>query len=230
MEKELTKQDILELFEKQSKEFHERLAKSQIEFDKRLLENDKRLEKSQIEYHERLLENDKRLEKSQIEYQERLKKSQIEFDKKLGQLAGTWGKFVAEMVQPKIVEMFQEKGIQIRTSMQNAKGYIGDERHYEIDLLLINSQIAVAVEIKSSLSVEDVKEHLERLDKIQKVQPERVNLSGVTILGAVAGMIVEQDADRYAYKKGLFVLRQKGNIVEIVNDDKFKPREWKVEY
>ena len=30
--------------------------------------------------------------------------------------------------------------------------------------------------------------------------------------------------------KGLFVLRQNGRIVEIVNDDKFKPKEWKLEY
>lgn len=87
----------------------------------------------------------------------------------------------------------------------------------------------MVVEIKSSLSVEDVSEHLERLEKIQEVTPKRIDLSGVTIFGAVAGMIVEQDTDRFAYKKGLYVLRQKGNIVEIVNDPSFKPKEWKVE-
>ena len=43
-------------------------------------------------------------------------------------------------------------------------------------------------------------------------------------------MIVENNADRYAYQNGLYVLRQKGNIVEIVNDTKFQPKEWKVEY
>jgi len=204
MEKELTKQDILELFAQQAKQ----ISQQSKNFENLLLKEREERNQSRKEFDKKLLETDKRI----------------------GQLAGTWGKFVAEMVQPKIVEMFQEKGIQIRTSIQNVKGYIGDERHYEIDLLLINSNIAVVVEIKSSLSVEDVKEHLERLEKIQKVQPERVNLSGVTIYGAVAGMIVENDADKYAYKKGLFVLRQKGNIVEIVNDSKFKPKEWKVDY
>ncbi|MEI6139415.1 MAG: hypothetical protein WCP85_09130 [Mariniphaga sp.] len=194
METDLTKQDILELFVRQSKVFEERLEKSQSDFDLKL------------------------------------EKSQSAFDKRLGELAGTWGKFVVEMVKPKIVELFKAKNIQILTSLQNVEGFIGDEKHYEIDLLLINTNFAVAVEIKSSLSVDDVKEHLKRLDKIKKVQPERVNLSGVTIFGAVAGMIVENDADRFAYKKGLFVLRQKGNIVEIVNDEKFKPKEWKVDY
>ena len=194
MKTELTKQDILELLDRQSREFHSRL-----------------------------LESEKSLEKN-------MEKSRREFDKRLGELAGTWGKFVAEMVKPKIIELFKEKGIEIRAALQNVMGFKGNERYYEIDLLLINSEIAVAVEIKSSLGVDDVKEHLDRLEKIQKVQPERVNLGGVTLYGAVAGMIIENDADRYAYKKGLFVLRQRGNLVEIMNDDKFVPSEWKVEY
>lgn len=156
--------------------------------------------------------------------------SRKEFDKKLGEIAGTWGKFVAEMVKPKIVELFKEKGIQIRTSMQHVEGYIDDERQNEIDLLLINSNVAVVVEIKSTLTKTDVDKHLKRLERIKTVPPERVNLSGVTVYDAVAGMIVEQDADRYAYKKGLYFLRQKGNLVEIVNYDKFKPFPWKVEY
>ena len=201
MKTELTKQDILELLDRQAKEFHQRL-----------------------------LESDKSMEKSRKELDESLKKSRAEFDKRLGELAGTWGKFVAEMVKPKIIELFKDRGIQIRTTLQNVAGFVDNERYYEIDLLLINSEIAVAVEIKSSLSVADVKEHLERLNKIQKVQPERINLKGVTLYGAVAGMIVENDADRYAYKHGLFVLRQKGNLVEIINDEKFIPKGWKVEY
>jgi len=167
----------------------------------------------------------------QIERQTKLiETSRIDFDKKLGQLAGTWGKFVAEMVQPKIVEMFQERGIAIEMSAQSVKAVKDGNVFYEIDILLVNTDIAVAVEVKSSLSIDDVNEHLERLDKIKQIAPKLFNLSGMKVYGAVAGMIVEGEADKYAYKKGLFVLRQKGNIVEIVNDSKFKPKEWIVEY
>ena len=201
MKTELTKQDILDLFEKQTKNFEMLLLKEQLE-----------------------------REKSRIEFDKKLEKSQERFDKELGKLGGTWGRFVAEMVKPKIVEMFKERGIKIKTSLQNVEGFVNDQRHYEVDLLLINNEYAVAVEIKSSLSVDDVKEHLDRLNKIKTIPPERVNLSGVTVFGAVAAMLVEGDADKYAYRQGLFVLRQKGNIVEIVNDDKFKPKEWKTEY
>jgi hypothetical protein len=226
IETELTEEDVLKLFDRNSEQIEKQLIlieKSREEFDEKLAKSrigyDEILAKSRIEYNEKLGKN-------QIEFE----KSRIEFDKRLGELAGTWGKFVAEMVKPKIIDLFKARNIKISTSLQNAEGYIGNERHYEIDLLLMNSDIAVAVEIKSSLSFEEVKEHLERLEKIQKVQPKRINLIGVTLYGAVAGMIIENDADRYAYKKGLFVLRQNGRIVEIVNDEKFKPKEWKVEY
>ncbi|MEI6143308.1 MAG: hypothetical protein WCP85_28785 [Mariniphaga sp.] len=205
MKEELTKQDILELLDRQAKEFHQY-----------------RMESDRL-FHQGI-------EESRKEFDESFKKSRAEFDKRLGELAGTWGKFVTEMVKPRIIELFKEKGIEIRTTLQNVTGLVGNDRFYEIDLLLINKDIAVAVEIKSSLSVEDVKEHLERLEKIQKVSPERINFSGVTLYGAVAGMIVESGADRYAYQNGLFVLRQKGNLVEIANDPKFVPKEWKVEY
>ena len=103
------------------------------------------------------------------------------------------------MVKPRIIKLFKDKGILIKSTLQNVVGLMGDENYYEIDLLLINSEIAV--EVKNSLSVDDVKEHVERLEKIQKVQPERIDLSGVTLVSTVAGMIVENDIDKYPDKQ-----------------------------
>ena len=45
-------------------------------------------------------------------------------------------------------------------------------------------------------------------------------------MGAVAAMVIPENVGRYAYKKGLFVLCQKGDSMVILNDDKFKPAEW----
>ncbi len=216
METPLSYEKVLELFAETDKRLAERAKNFENMFENLLI-------KEREEREQRYKEADKRLDKS-------LKKSRKEFDKKLGELSGTWGKFVAEMVRPKIVELFKERGIQIETSLQSVLGYKDGQKYYEIDLLLINTNVAVVVEIKSSLSVGDVNEHLERLEKIKQVSPKLIDLSGVTIYGAVAGMIVEGEADKYAYKKGLYVLRQEGNIVEIANDDKFKPKEWKVLY
>ena len=64
------------------------------------------------------------------------------------------------------------------------------------------------------------------LKKLKK-NPIRT-LKGTTLLGAIAGMRIEEQADKYAYRQGLYVLKQKGEVVEIANDDKFKPREWRI--
>ncbi|WP_242513197.1 hypothetical protein [Halochromatium salexigens] len=46
------------------------------------------------------------------------------------------------------------------------------------------------------------------------------------LLGAVAGMVVPDQVGRFAYRKGLFVLAQSGQAIEIRNDARFQPRTW----
>jgi len=209
METALTYESVLQLMQQQSLIFTQNLemgiAKSRKEFENEL-------------------------RNSRKEFDRELRNSRREFDKKIGELTGTWGRFVVEMVRPKLIHLFQSKGIPIETVLQSVKGLKDGQEYYEIDLLLINTNVAVVVEIKSTLTVEYVNEHLERMERIKTIAPKRIDLSHVTLYGAVAGMIVDGDADKYAYRKGLYVLRQKGNIVEIVNDDKFQPKEWKTEY
>jgi hypothetical protein len=46
------------------------------------------------------------------------------------------------------------------------------------------------------------------------------------LYGAVAGIDIEEGADKYAYRLGLFVLAQAGETVAILNNDDFQPRSW----
>jgi hypothetical protein len=39
-------------------------------------------------------------------------------------------------------------------------------------------------------------------------------------------MRIEDGADRYAYRQGLFVLAQTGDTVKILNDPEFQPKAW----
>jgi len=39
-------------------------------------------------------------------------------------------------------------------------------------------------------------------------------------------MVLPDSVGRHAYRKGLFVLAQNGEIVEIRNDDRFVPKVW----
>ena len=219
------------------KEFEERLRKEAIAREESRIKIEQDLARSRMKIEEELAASRKKFEedlaKSSKEFDRRLEKalakSRKEFNKKLGELTGTWGRFVEELVKPNSVELFRQRGVEVSTLYQGITAKKDGEDLYQIDLFLVNDTQAIAVEVKSTLKVSDVDEHLERLEKIREYPPKHFELRGVSLLGAVAGLIIDGDADKYAYKKGLFVLRQKGNIVEIVNDKKFKPKEWKIE-
>ena len=222
MEAKITYQDVLELIAEQSRVFNQQLQAQSQQLhaqSQQLQAQSQQLQSQSQQFLDSLKQSEKVSEKEH-------KKLRAD----IGKLTGTWGRFVVEMVKPKLVKMFNKRGIKIKTCLQHVIGLYEDKEYYEIDLLLINSQFAVVVEIKSSLTVEDVKEHIERLEKLKRVPPERVDLRGVTIYGAVAGMLIDGDADKYAYRQGLFVLKQSGKMVKIVNDDKFEPNTWKTEY
>ena len=42
----------------------------------------------------------------------------------------------------------------------------------------------------------------------------------------LAGIEIEEGADKYAYRQGLFVLAQRGENVAILNDTEFQPKTW----
>lgn len=154
------------------------------------------------------------------------KKSQKAFDKQMDELIGPWNRFVYKMVEPNILELFYARGIELTSSHSKVTQKKDGQLLYEIDLLLVNTAYVIAVEVKSTLKVADVDEHLDRLEKIRVYPPSRFDLTGASLLGAVVGMITDQDADRYAMKQGLYVLRQAGKMIEIVNDAAFTPKAW----
>jgi hypothetical protein len=47
---------------------------------------------------------------------------------------------------------------------------------------------------------------------------------GRTLYGGVAGLSIDSGVDRFAYRKGLFVLAQSGENVRVLNDEKFRPK------
>ncbi|MBF0607842.1 MAG: hypothetical protein SFH39_11460 [Candidatus Magnetobacterium sp. LHC-1] len=138
--------------------------------------------------------------------------------KTVNELTGKWSNFVVGLVLPATKKMFQERGIELK---RVHKGVYIEDANVEIDILGINGQYVVAIEIKSTLKVEDVNEHLERLSKFKEAFDEYV---GRIVIGAVAGIVIDKGVDRYAYHKGLFVIGQSGDTVRILNDGKFVPR------
>jgi len=81
----------------------------------------------------------------------------------------------------------------------------------------------IDIEVKSELSAEDIQVHVEKLGRFKKLFP---HYRDCRVLGAVAAMVTPEDAARYAYRQGLFVLGQSGETVVIRNDAAFRPKVW----
>jgi len=145
-------------------------------------------------------------------------------NQRMGDNANRLGEFVQEMVHPAVVKLFQERNLPVHQVHPNIVAYDDNRRFVmEIDLLVVNTDTAIAVECKSKLVQADVVEHLERLAIFKQHFPQ---YSSCKLLGAVAAMVMAPDVGRYAYRNGLFVLAQSGDAVEIRNDDRFKPMVW----
>jgi len=166
-------------------------------------------------------ETDKKIQEMVQQSKETDKKFQ-RLEKTVNDLTGKWSKFVEGLIAPGVEQLFRSRNIEVNTVYQRVRRR-KDGREIEIDILAIDGEYAVLIEAKSTLGVDDVKEHIERIEKFKLLFPEYGHLKAV---GAVAGIDIEKGADRFAYKSGLFVIGQTGETVTVLNDSKFKPKEW----
>jgi len=172
-------------------------------------------------------ETDRRFQETERlikENAEQLKQTERLLRKQIGDLTRRLGEFVEEMVKPAAVRLFRERGIDVHRTIRHLEAT--DEQlklGIEIDVFVTNQEACVLIEVKSNLSIDDINEHLERMEKFKLLFPEYAQKK---TYGAVAGMVISENAAKYAYKKGFFVIGQTGESVTILNDSKFQPVMW----
>jgi hypothetical protein len=133
-----------------------------------------------------------------------------------------WGRLIEALVEPGIITLFQQRGINVKKRQPRAQGK-RKGKHMEIDLILKNKteKVAVIVEVKTTLRSEDVAKFLNKFDAFLDYFPK---YKGYTIYGAVAGIQIDKTVSIFAYRQGLFVLGL-GNegLIRMLNDENFKP-------
>jgi hypothetical protein len=145
-------------------------------------------------------------------------------DSELGKLSKRMGEVVEFMVAPNLCEKFKELGFNFSESSQ--KKVVTDKDNkisFEIDVFLENYSKAMLVEVKTTPTTENVKEHIKRLEKMRKY----ANLHGNkrTFLGAVAGVVITDNVRKYILKQGFFVIEPSGEGFNITSP-KGQPKEW----
>jgi hypothetical protein len=121
--------------------------------------------------------------------------------KNIGGLNNTLGSLVERVMTPDLPLKFKPLGFtfdKITTVKWSTDGNI----YAEIDGLLENGTQAMAVEVKTTLEIEDINDHLKRMEKIRKYANEHGDKR--EFLGAIAAMIVNPKPKKYALEKGLF--------------------------
>ena len=197
------------------------LAQSQQEFK----EEQKALQAAQVETDRILKELSAEIKENSREIKEVQKETAREIkavNTSIGRLSNRLGEFVEEAVRPSAVRLFRERGIDIHEVQQSITAK-RDGEQLEIDLLVVNNENVVVIECKSNLGVDDVNDHLERLEKVKRLLPRYNNCK---VLGAVAGMVIPDNVATYAIKKGLYVIGQNGDHLELRNEQSFTAKAW----
>jgi hypothetical protein len=183
--------------------------------------NQKELSASQKETDLKFRETDRRFKDTDLKFKETDRKIE-KITEAIGKLGNRLGDFIEDAVRPSAVRLFRERGIEVHEVHQNVSARRGNEG-IEVDLLVVNDTDAVAIECKSNLTLDDVREHLEQLDKLKRLLPK---YGDSRVLGAVAAMVIPDNVAKYAYRRGLYVIGQSGDHLLIRNDAKFMPKAW----
>ena len=239
MSEPVTLEDIYQLFRASAEEFDRRLRESDLRraemeriFAEAKLENERRAAEAKLENERRAAELERQAAEAKLESDRRsaeaersmaeLKRTVERTSKAVDSLTTRWGRFVEELVEPAVLRLFQEKGIDIKEVYPRAR-VKRQGIAMEIDILGVDDTDLVVVECKSRLSQDDVDEFIEKLTRFKIAFPHYQNYRAY---GAVAGIEINEGVDRYAYKKGLFVIKPSGDTVAIINDANFQPNTW----
>jgi hypothetical protein len=146
-----------------------------------------------------------------------------ETDRQISKLGGRFGEMVEHLVAPHLMEKFNERGFNFTRCSQNCKiREPGNPNPVaEIDALLEDGGISVAVEVKAKPNQSDVDDHIKRLEKLSRAASGRHKYQG-----AIAGAIMSDEVRGYILKRGLYVIEQTGDTVQITVPEGFKPQEW----
>jgi hypothetical protein len=179
----------------------------------------KETEKAIAETQQAHKETEKAIAETQQAHKE-TEKAIKETQKNIGGLNRTLGSLVEHILTPGLPKKFKKLGY----SFNRIATYKFAEGVYaQIDGMLENGEQAIAVEVKTTLRLFDIDDHLIRMEKIRKYADEHGDKR--QFMGAMAATITDEATKNYALKKGLFVIEPSGEDVKVTKPEK-EPRVW----
>jgi hypothetical protein len=144
--------------------------------------------------------------------------------KQIGKLGNRFGEMAESMVLPNLLTKFNELGLPFTKAYPNAK--ITDKEHgiyAEVDTILENGDKVMSVEVKIKPSIDDVDDHIKRMEKLRKYADLRDDRRKYR--GAIAGVVFGRAEKKYTLEKGFYVLEPSGETFNITVPAG-SPHEW----
>jgi enamine deaminase RidA (YjgF/YER057c/UK114 family) len=205
----------------------DRRMQEQMQEDTRRMQE--QIQESDRRMKEQMQESDRRM-KEQMQENARQMKEQMqaqmkETNKIIGQLGSRLGDVVEWLMTPNLHSKFRELGYTFNSTCRN-KEFRDEQRRVlaEVDAFLENGIYAMAVEVKTNLGADDIKDHVERMETIRCYADAHGDKR--KFLGAVAAPKVSDSVRTAAYRAGFFVIEPSEDAVEVFIPDGFKPKEW----
>ena len=134
-----------------------------------------------------------------------------ELSRNIGRVGKDLGELMEFIVIPKIRLAMNAAGKHSFTDMQTDRIFrtideLGEKKPLtEVDVLLYGDTEIMAVETKSHLMIRDVKDHIERLEKLRRHE-DLAGIKDKKLIGAVVGAVVDKDVKIFALERGLCVV------------------------
>jgi hypothetical protein len=137
------------------------------------------------------------------------------------------GDLIETLFAPHLGEKFDVYNYNLRRIFHRVPIYDDNSRQRsDIDILLSNTNVCMAVEVKRWLERTDqVDDQIKRMLLIRQYPPAEVK--GKKLLGAIVGGVVTPEVREYAELNGFFVLELTGEDVRLLEPSQdFQPKEW----
>jgi hypothetical protein len=158
-------------------------------------------------------ETDRKFQETDKKFQETdrlLKQNQ----KMMSDLGRKFGKIIEHMFIPNLKEKFNALNYTFGKSSSNVLIESKEHKIYtEIDVLLENGDCALAVEVKTQANIGDVREHVERMEKLRRYFDLHNDKRG--LYGAIAAAVIPENVHDFALKRGFYVVKQSGDAISI---------------
>jgi ElaB/YqjD/DUF883 family membrane-anchored ribosome-binding protein len=175
-------------------------------------------------------EKQKETDRQMKETAEQMKKTDRRLDRlseNVGGLNNSLGSIIETLVAARLWEKFRlyslDRAFQRVPIFDNNKRGVTD-----IDILLSNTDCAIAVEVKTSLNRKEyVDRHIERMELVRRYPPAEIAINNKRVMGALAGGVVIPAVMEYAHERGFFVLELAGESVRLAEPPAgFEPKVW----